>query len=319
MGYTNFPYGITSFGVPIFGSSQGHDISGVQYFCDANIGSAGDGSSWDEAFSTLTSAMAASQAQITLSANRAWAKRNTIYYVGDWITETLTTAAQQTDIIGVGADTGSTPRLLTNWTIATARSSFRIINLLIVPQATDPGITFPAAMHGWELHNVTILKHTSYTNTAQLLSTDSRDFVMTRVRILPDNAGALSTIGFNIGGTTNGVGRAYAFRCEIHGIEAFNVVDTSAYYEGAVFEDCLFKATNLCIDENSDSIAFKNCRLHTAANSGSGAGSTIVDWNAALCCGNEATSADHNGYLCRSQWSATRTEWSRLIGGYHGS
>jgi len=295
MGFTHFPHGVSSFGVPLFGSD--HDISGKQYFADANIRASGDGSTWDEAFSTITAALAASQANITLSANRAWAKRNTIFYCGDYITETLTTAAQQTDVIGVGSDTGSTPRLVTNWTIATARSSFRIINIGILPAGTSPGITFPSGMHGWELHYVTIQKHTSYTNTAQLLSTDSRDFIMKRVRIIPDNAGALSTIGFNIAGTTAGVGRAYAFGCEIHGTEAFNVVSTSANYEGAVFEDCLFKATNLCIDENSDSIAFKNCRLITAANSGSGAGSTIVDWNAALCCGNEATSADHNGPL----------------------
>ena len=143
-------------GIPMFSVAQPPDISGQIYFVDANINQAGSGESWDEALATITTGLAASQAQITASSNRAWAKRNTIYYCGDWITETLVTAAQQTDVIGVGSDTGSTPRLLTNWTIATARASFRLFNLLIIPQSTAPGITFPAAMHGWELHYVTI-------------------------------------------------------------------------------------------------------------------------------------------------------------------
>jgi hypothetical protein len=105
MAYTNFPNGITSFGVPIFGGGQ--DISGKTYFVDGNrANSGGDGSSWDKAYKTLAPAIAASQANIALSSNRAWAKRNTIYAVGDWLEETLVAFPQKTDIIGVGSCDG---------------------------------------------------------------------------------------------------------------------------------------------------------------------------------------------------------------------
>lgn len=298
MGFTNFPNGITSFGIPVFGDMRVDPSAQKVIFVDANVRtSGGDGTSWDDAYQDITTALADSQTNITTSNLRGWAKRNTIFYCGDYISETLTTAAQQTDVIGVGSDLGSTPRVVTNWTIATARASFRLINILIQPVTTAPGLTFPAGMHGWELHYVTIQKATGITNTAQLLSTDCRDFQMNHVRILPDNAAAMSTIGFNIAGTTYGVGRAAMYNCEIHGTEAFNVVDTSAYYEGAIAKNCLFKATNLCIDDNSDSIAFVDCRLITAAASGSAAGSGIVDWNQALICGNIATSSDGFGPL----------------------
>lgn len=273
------------------------DPSGVSFYVDANVAAAGDGSSWDEAFSLIASGLAAADAQIGLSANRAWAKRNTVYYCGDYVSEALVLAAEKTDLIGVGSDVGSFPRVVGPFTIGTAVPSFRIINMGFMPTSTAPAITFPSGMHGWELHFVTLYKNTSYVCTAQLLSTDSRDFVMQNVRILPDNAGALSTIGFNIAGTTSGVGSARIRDCEIHGVEGLNVVDTSAYYEGATCKRTLIKATNLCIDDNSDSIAFIDCRLITAAASGSAAGSGIVDWNAALAVGNIAASSDGNGPL----------------------
>jgi len=275
----------------------GRDISGVAYFVDANVSATGDGSSWDSPYQTIAEGLAASQAQVTNSANRAWARRNTVYYCGDYISESLTDSAQQTDLIGVGSDTGSQPRLVGTQTLATARSSFRIINMQFVASSTSPIISFPTAMHGWELHYVTLLKHTSYLCSAHLQSTDARNFVMNNVRILPDNGAAMSTIGFNIAGTTNGIGLAQIYDCEIHGVEGLNVVDTSAYYEGATCKNTLIRATNLCIDDNSDTIAFINCRLITAAASGSAAGSGIVDWNANLAAGNYAHSSDGDGPL----------------------
>jgi len=278
-------------------SSFAPDPSGNCFYVDANVVSGGNGLSWDEAKKTIATGLAQSHADISLSANRAWARRNTVYYCGDSISETLILAAEKTDLIGVGSDVGSTPKITGNFTIGTARSSFRIINMGFVPTTTAPVLTFPSGMHGWELHHVKLFKVEGVTNSAMLLSTDCRDFVMKDTYIYPDAGAAKSTIGFNIAGTTAGVGRAIIEDCLIVGTEAFNVVNTSAYYEGAVCKRTTFIATALCIDENSDSIAFIDCRLSTAANSGSVAGSTIVDWNAALACGNEAISGNHNGPL----------------------
>jgi len=271
------------------------DPSGKSYYVDANVAAAGDGSSWDEAFSLIASGLAAADTQIGLSANRAWARRNTVYYCGDYISEALVLAAEKTDLIGVGSDGGSFPRVVGNFTIGTAVQSFRIINMGFMPTSTSPGITFPSGMHGWEMHYVTIFKNTSYTCSAQLLSTDSRGFIMDNVRILPDNAGALSTIGFNIAGTTYGVGQCKITNCEIHGTEGMNVVDTSAYYEGAICKNTLFKATNLAVDENSDSILFVDCRFVTAAAAGDANGVGIVDIEPANLVACEAVSSDSWG------------------------
>ena len=80
-------------------------LPGVVYFVDGNKTSdSNDGLSWENAFKYLSTAMAASHANIAITANRNWAGRNTILVKGDDITEDLTTLAQKTDIIGVGSN-----------------------------------------------------------------------------------------------------------------------------------------------------------------------------------------------------------------------
>jgi len=266
------------------------------FYVDLNIATTGlDGRCWASAFATVAAGLAAADTDV--GSNRNWARRNTVYVIGDGITETLVLAAEKTDLVGLGTDVSSFPKITGNFTIGTAVPGFRIFNMGFVPTTTAPIITFPSGMHGWELHNVHLYKTDTLLNSASILSTDSRDFVMKDTYLYTAIDGTKNTIGLNIAGTTNGMGRALIDNCFIAGVEAFNVVDTSAFIEGAVCKNTTFYATNLCIDENSDSMAFIDNRLITAANSGSGAGSGIVDWNAALVCGNEATSGDHNGPL----------------------
>jgi hypothetical protein len=77
---------------------------GTVYYVDGNKSTAGTGTgSWDNAFNTLSAALAASHANIAVSSRRAWATRNTIFVIGDFITEDLTKLAQKTDIIGLGS------------------------------------------------------------------------------------------------------------------------------------------------------------------------------------------------------------------------
>lgn len=77
---------------------------GTVYYVDGNKSSAGTGiGGWDNAFNTLSAALAASHANIAVSSRRAWATRNTIFVIGDFITEDLTKLAQKTDVIGLGS------------------------------------------------------------------------------------------------------------------------------------------------------------------------------------------------------------------------
>lgn len=105
MSFTDYPHGITSFGIPIYGDG-GRDISGSTYFVDGNSGSdSNDGSSWETAYKTLAKAFAISHADIARGSDR-WARRNTIYIAGDAFTEDLVILPQKTDVIGVGSYDG---------------------------------------------------------------------------------------------------------------------------------------------------------------------------------------------------------------------
>jgi len=79
------------------------DPSGKVYYVDGNKSSAGNGTSWSSAYNTLSAAMAKSHADIAVESRRAWATRNTIFVIGDAITEDLTKLAQKTDVIGLGS------------------------------------------------------------------------------------------------------------------------------------------------------------------------------------------------------------------------
>ena len=79
------------------------DPSGTVFYVDGNKQRSGDGSSWSEAFMTLTEGLAASHADMAVKAKRKWAARNTIFVIGDALTEDLTKLAQKTDVIGLGS------------------------------------------------------------------------------------------------------------------------------------------------------------------------------------------------------------------------
>lgn len=87
---------------------------GDVWYVDGNMSdNNGDGKSWKTAFQLLSTALAASHADIAVSADREWASRNTIWVRADGITEDLTALAQKTDVRGVGSDDAFEKALLT--------------------------------------------------------------------------------------------------------------------------------------------------------------------------------------------------------------
>lgn len=88
--------------VPTLGNAQ---LQGDIWYVDGNMANnSGDGKSWASAYKLLSTAMAASHADIARTSDRQWAGRNTIYVKADSITEDITKLAQKTDIIGVGSN-----------------------------------------------------------------------------------------------------------------------------------------------------------------------------------------------------------------------
>lgn len=85
------------------GIAEGFAARGTIYYVDGNKSTAGTGTGgWDNAYNTLSAALAASHADIAVSSRRKFAARNTIFVMGDTITEDLVLLAQKTDVIGVG-------------------------------------------------------------------------------------------------------------------------------------------------------------------------------------------------------------------------
>jgi hypothetical protein len=149
MGYTNFPNGITSMGVPIFGAGQ--DISGSTYFVDNNSGSdSNDGSSFAKAFKTLAKAVTISNLDIARGSDR-WARRNTIYYVADTETATLVAFPNKCDVIGVGSyDANDRPGITGNHVPVNAGNyGTRFFNILFKGAAVaGPIITLASTSSG---------------------------------------------------------------------------------------------------------------------------------------------------------------------------
>lgn len=282
------------------GSAIGRGATEGPWYTDLNRRAAGDGTSWDEAYNTYAAGIAKANAVFGVSGDRLWAKRGTLYCCSDGETESIVTLPGRCDMIGIGTDTGTFPKVTGTHTVAAAPSGngTRIINMgFIAGGTTAPILTIATGTHGLELHHVRLYKAEGSLPTSGLSLTTSRDQILNDVHIYPDAGAARCTIGLSIGGTTSGLGRMQIINCLIIGVEGIDIADTSAYHEGAMCKDSVIIATALCIDDNSDAMAFVGNRLITAANSGSATGSGIVDWNAALACDNYAVSGNADGPL----------------------
>lgn len=268
------------------------------WYVDLNRKSQGEGRSWDDAFNTYAAAIAAATAWFAVSNERAWAKRGTIYCCSDGETEAITTLPSRTDLVGVGTDTGAFPKVTGVHTVAAAPSGngVRIINMGFIHSAgTAPILTLPSGLHGVELHHVHLYKGEGALPTAGLVVNTSRDWMLNDVNIYPDAGAAKCSIGLSIAGTTSGHGRAKILNSLIVGVEGIDVADTSAFFEGAICRDTIIIATALCVDDNSDAIAFIDNYLITAAAGGSSDGSGVVDWNVNLICGNKVHASNADG------------------------
>ena len=151
---TNFPNGISSFGIPLTGGSQLVDMSGTVYFVDGNFGSNGnDGLSWDYPKKTLAATFTTCHADIARGSDR-WARRNTIFIAGDRFVETLAAAPQKTDVIGVGScDNFPRATIRGNHAPINAAVGTRWINVGFEPTSAAVIMTLTSASNGMEFHN----------------------------------------------------------------------------------------------------------------------------------------------------------------------
>ena len=156
MGYTNFPNGVTSFGVPLPNMTQ--DISGSTFFVDNNSGSdSNDGSSFERAFKTFAKAVAVNNIDIARGSDR-WSRRNTIYYCADTETATIVAFPNKCDVIGVGSyDANSKPGITGNHApVNTGNYGTRFINMWFkAPAVASPIITLASTSSGIQFYGCT--------------------------------------------------------------------------------------------------------------------------------------------------------------------
>ena len=255
-------------------AAEARGAFGNLFYVDLNMATTGlDGRCWASAFSTIAAGLAAADTDVAL--HRNWAKRNTVYVSGDGITETLALAAEKTDLVGVGYDIDCKPLITGNFTVGTLVPGFRIFNMQFQPTTTDPIITFPTGMHGWELHDVDLLKVEGTINTASLAAS-GRAWTMKGCRIMADAGGARNTIGVTL---TTDSGQGLMDDCFIEGTEGVNV-DTAS--EQTIFKNSHIVAAALCLDDNSDEVNCSNMNFISEAAAGAATATGCLDWNAAL-------------------------------------
>lgn len=126
MALTNFPNGITSFGVPVLGNIGGLPLTGTYFFVNPAVGSdAYDGLSPENPFQTLTAAYNAAVA----------GNNDVIVLIGDGsttgtarLTSTLTWAKNATHLIGVTAPTMISQRARISHA-TTATTNFKLLSV----------------------------------------------------------------------------------------------------------------------------------------------------------------------------------------------
>ena len=233
------------------------EVSGVQFFVDGNKSDdSGDGTTWDTAFKYLATGLAASHAQISSSANRAWARRNRIYVVGDAIEEDLTKFAEKTDIIGVGT-TNQHPRTRIKGTHVLEAISADTYhgcswhNIEFYGQDGGIIMDIPVDQNGQSFYNCVFSAVAAA--TIGLRAVQSHDMNIVNCRFDPNtvNAGfSTAAIQINAGAVTNFLLQNCRITSGAIGLD-FNPTTTTAINCWAI--DNIMRTVGIGIDSESDS------------------------------------------------------------------
>lgn len=232
------------------------EVSGQIYFVDGNRNDdSGDGTTWATAYKYLATGLAASHAQISAAANRAWAKRNRIYVVGDAITEDLTKFAEKTDIIGVGT-TNQHPRTRITGTHvleATSEDTYHGCvwhNIEFYGQDGGIIVDIPADQNGQSFMNCVFSAVASA--TIGIRAVQSHDMNIVGCRFDPNTSGvgfSTAAIQINAGSVTNFLLQDCRVSSGAIGLD-FNPTTTQAVNCLAI--DNYFHTVGMGIDSESD-------------------------------------------------------------------
>jgi len=296
MSITNFPHGISSFGIPIFGNGQ-QDISGTTFFVDNNYGNDGnDGLSLDAPLKTFARATILNNIDIARGADR-WARRNTIYLMADTETATLTAFPNKCDVIGVGSYDANTKPGITGHhaPVNTGNYGTRFINVWFKGVATaTPIVTLASTSSGIQFIGCTF-DGVAGTVTHAIKATASPFLKVIGCDIF--GLFATAYIGFGTGDTAGTVIKDNW----MHGSDCIgivNVTGTTSSYQTLVENNVIsVTGTGLCVDDEANGstgiLYLVGNRFMNGATLTNYAGYTgIIDPNIARCVDNICMGAD---------------------------
>ena len=250
-------------------------FAGSVFFVDGNAGSdTNGGSSWEDAFKTLSVALAACHADVASKAF-GWTARNVIYLKDDEVAEDLTKLADKTDVVGVGSyDRWSKPRIIGNHVIAGTYMGTRFINCHFKSPATGGDImTLPATCSGISFLDCTFDGYSSTKATGGIVATTPPSLTIQGCKFFGEYSDAV----IEIAGTGEAADLLIAdnfIRGAQQGIDIKSTI-TSAQFPGYIVRNYISAATE-CINEASGKIYVHDNRCVTAQAKGTAGAGAIV-------------------------------------------
>ena len=270
--------------------------AGSVFFVDGNAGKdTNAGSSWTDAFKTLSVALAASHADIA-SKPFGWTARNVIYLKDDEVAENLTKLADKTDIVGVGSfDRWPKARILGAHNISGTYIGTRFINCFFQsPEAGGDIFTLPSTVSGLEFIGCTFSGYSSTRATGAIVATLPHSLKVKNC----DFFGGYTDAVIEIAGSGEAPDLLIAdnrITGAEQGIDVKSTI-TSAQFPGWIVRNYVNAVTE-CINEASGKIYVHDNRCVTAQAKGSAGAGAIVA-GAKMMLGNLISASDvANAYV----------------------
>lgn len=267
-------------------AAEARGADGNIFYMDLNMLVTGlDGRCWASAFGTLAAAITAADTDVGI--HRNWARRNTIYVIGDEIHEDITVLAEKTDIVGVGTDLAAYPRMFHSWDIAVAVKGARFFNIGFENDAADAAVTLPAGTNGAEFHNCHFARKDA--GTHGLSVTSSSNVKIIGCEFLQDGlgGGVYTTSAIEILGNI--------FHWEIRDNFITGAVGITAELPGGYgsrIVNNVIRTTGQTIDDDSNTLIVTGNTLISDGTSDTTASNGSFDMNLLLAADNRLTCAD---------------------------
>lgn len=264
------------------------------FYMDLNMAVTGlDGRCWASAFNTIAAAITAADNDsdsngLGAAGHRNWARRNTIYVIGDEIHEDITILAEKTDIVGLGTDYSSFPRFMHSWDIATGVKGARFFNVGFYNDNADIGFTLPTGSGGTQFHNCHF--ESGEVGTIGLQVTTSHQVKIKNCEFFGTSGVKYTTAAINI------VGNCINLEIDGNYIEgATGIVSNGAGNWGYRISNNIIKASTLTINDTGDVACVTGNHLVSIAAAGGAAAPGAIVASIRTAAGNYLGTLDSSG------------------------